>query len=202
MSSITPPPLPRSQRTGLNKASKLIIGLALLQAGFIGLLIALRLLGLLRPFSVPTSTMKPAVSAGDHVVVENFSFLFREPRRGDVVVFKSDGIAMLPPQTCYVKRITGEPNDHVCISEDKLFINEKQVSLSNAVGEISYVLPQGQNAFLLHTNVTVPKGCYYVLGDNSTNSLDSRHYGIVSRGNIIGRVSFCYWPPGRIGKVK
>jgi signal peptidase I len=83
-----------------------------------------------------------------------------------------------------------------------LFINDRQVSLSNAVGEIAYDLPPHSEMFSLQTNVTVPSGCYFVLGDNSTNSSDSRFWGSVPRASIIGRVSFCYWPPRRFGGVK
>jgi signal peptidase I len=134
--------------------------------------------------------------------MEGVTFLSRQPRRGDIVVFKTDGIASLPSATIYLKRVAGEPGDHVQISGSKLFINEKQVSLSNAVGEIAYDLPPHVETLSPKTDVTVPSGCYFVLGDNSTNSLDSRFWGSVPRGNIIGRVSFCYWPPQRIGGVK
>jgi signal peptidase I len=146
--------------------------------------------------------MTPAVSAGDHIMMEAISFLSRQPRRGDIVVFKTDGIATLPPATIYLKRVAGEPGDHVRISGGRLFVNDKQVSLSNAVGEIVYDLPPNAATFSPLTDLTVPTGCFFVLGDNSTNSFDSRFWGSVPRANIIGRVSFCYWPPERVGGVK
>jgi len=135
-------------------------------------------------------------------MTEGMTFLVRKPRRGEIVVFRTDGVASLPPAQLYVKRVAGEPGDHLRISEGKLFINDKQVSLSNAVGEIVYDLPPGADRFLPKTDLTVPDDCYFVLGDNSINSLDSRFWGSVPRGNIIGRVSFCYWPPERAGAVK
>ena len=130
------------------------------------------------------------------------TFLARKPRRGDIIVFKSDGIASLPSATFYLKRVTGEPSDHVRISEGKLFVNDKQVALRNATGEIAYDLPPHVETFSLKTDVTVPAGCYFVLGDNSTNSLDSRFWGSLPRENIIGRILFCYWPPQKVGGVK
>ncbi len=186
----------------MSSRSKLLVGLALLPAFLVGALILLRVCGLVRPFSVPTGAMTPAVSAGDHIVMEGMTFLSRQPRLGDIVVFKTDGIASLPSATIYVKRVAGKPGDHVRLSEGKLFINDKQVSLSNVVGEIAYDLPPRVGTFSLQTNLTVPSGCYFVLGDNSTNSFDSRFWGSVPRANIIGRVSFCYWPPQRVGEVK
>jgi signal peptidase I len=167
-----------------------------------GTLIALRSWGLIRPFSIPTGTMTPALSAGDHVIMEGMTFLRREPRRGDIVVFKTDGIPSLPPATFYTKRVAGEPGDRLRISEGKLFVNGRQVTLSNAMGEITYVLPANAEAISAKTETIVPEGCYFVLGDNSINSFDSRYWGGVPRNNIMGRVAFCYWPPGRIGGVK
>jgi signal peptidase I len=202
MQPTTPPPLPQLSQAAMSRRSKLLIALALIPAFVVGALFVLRICGLVRPFSVPTGAMTPAVSAGDHVVMEGMTFVTRNPRRGDVVVFRTDGIASLPPATFYVKRVAGEPGDHLRISDGKLFVNDKQVSLSNAVGQIVYDLPPHAETFSPKTDLTVPDGCYFVLGDNSTNSFDSRFWGSVPRGNIIGRVSFCYWPPQRAGGVK
>ena len=196
----TPPALPEA--TSSIRRTKLLIIVAVVPACFVVALIVLRLAGLVRPFAVPTGSMTPALSPGDHFMVEGMTFHSREPRRGDIVAFKTDGIASLPPATFHVKRIAGEPGDHVRIAEGKLFINDRQVSLSNAVGEITYHLPTGTGAWTPQTDVTVPAGCYFVLGDNSTNSMDSRYWGSLPRGNIVGRVAFCYWPPARTGTVK
>src|ERR1035438_3519587 len=133
----TPPPLPQPKRASTSRRNNVVMGLAFVPAFFVGAVIVLRICGLIRPFSVPTGAMTPAVSAGDHIIMENITFLCRQPRRGDIIVFKTDGIASLPPATFYVKRVAGEPGDHLLISERKLFINDKHMSLSNAVGEIA-----------------------------------------------------------------
>jgi signal peptidase I len=198
-----PDPSPRTSRVALSRRSKLLIALGLIPALAVAALVVLRICGLVRPFSAPTGAMALAISPGDHVMMEGLTFLFREPRRGDIIVFKMDGIAPLPPGTMYVKRVAGEPGEHLQISGGKLFVNDKHVSLSNSAGEIVYNLPRRADAFLFpQTNVTVFGGWYFVLGDNSTNSFDSRFWGSVPRSNILGRVSFCYWPPHRVGKVK
>src|SRR5690348_4132479 len=114
-------PVPESPKAMLSRRSKLLLALGCLPALCFVILIILRLCGLLRPFSVPTGAMTPAVSPGDHIMMEGFTFLRRQPCRGDIIVFKTDGIAMLPPGQFYVKRIAGEPGDHVQISEGKLF---------------------------------------------------------------------------------
>ena len=197
----TPPFLVQPPRASTNERTKLVVTLVLIPACVIGALIVLRIVGLLWPFNVPTGAMTPAVSAGDHVVMEGMTFLARKPRRGDIVVFRTDGIGSLPPTQFYVKRIAGEPGDHLRILDGKVFINDKQVSLSNAAGEIAYYPPRAMT-IPPKTDLTVPDGCYFVLGDNSTNSFDSHYWGSVPRGNIIGRISFCYWPLQRVGGVK
>lgn len=127
------PPLPRPPRVAKGRRAKLLIVLALVPAFCFGALIVLRVSGLVWPFFVPTAGMAAAVAAGDHIMMEGVTFLSREPRRGDIVVFS---------------------------------------------------------------------GCYFVLGDNSASSLDSRFWGSVPRGNIIGRAAFCYWPARRVGGVE
>ena len=202
MNLSTPPPLPRLRPDSWGRRTKLLIVLALIPGLIGGALTVLRSFGLIRPFSIPTRAMAPAVSAGDHVLMERITFIARQPRRGDVVVFRTDGIASLPPRQIYVKRVAGEPGDHLRISEGKLFINDKYVALSNSTGEITYNLPPGLAALSPKTDLAVPSDSYFLLGDNSTNSSDSRFWGSVPRENIIGRICVCYWPPKRIGGVK
>jgi len=201
MNPTTPPPLPQT-RGWSNRHNKLIVCLALIPAFVIGVLFVLRIFGLIQPFSVPTEGMSPAISVGDHVMMEGVTYLAREPHRGDIIVFRTDDIASLPQSQICVKRVAGEPGDHLRISAGQLYINDKHVALSNAVGEIAYNLPPGIGTQAAKTDLTVPEGYYFVLGDNSTNSLDSRFWGCLPRANVKGRILFCYWPPDRVGGVK
>jgi len=202
MQPTAPPPVPHSRRASISRSVKLLIGLASLPAICFGALILLRICGLIRPFSIPTGAMTPDLAPGDHVMMEAFTYLSRQPRRGDIVVFKTDGILLLPPDTLKVMRVAAEPGEHVRISEDQLFVNGKQVLLSNSVGTIVYKLPPQAEGLKARTDLTVPKGCYFLLGDNSTNSADSRFWGTLPENNVIGRIAFRYWPLKRIGKVK
>ena len=97
-----------------------------------------------------------------------------------------------------MKRIAGEPGDHVRISEGKLFINDKHVPLKNSRGEIAYDLPLGAESMAIETDLTVPDGQYYMLGDNRNESCDSRTWGSVPRSSLIGPLLVTYWPPTRL----
>lgn len=201
MHSATPPPLPPEQRAGRSWRAKCVIAIGLIPGVIIGTLTILRLFGLLHLYYIPYGSMTPAVSRGDHIVAEGLTFLRRSPRRGEIVVFKSQD---KPPLASgfYIKRVAGLPGDHLQISDGELFIDDNLVTLSNKEGKIVYDMPPNAISFLLQTNVTVPDDCYFLLGDNSTNSLDSRFIGSIARDDIKGRAVFCFWPPARIGVVR
>ncbi|MDB6028637.1 MAG: signal peptidase Serine peptidase [Verrucomicrobiales bacterium] len=197
MTMSKPPRIPTLQKPKTSWRAKAFVALAV----FVGLIpIILRLLGLIRPFSVPTGAMTPSVSSGDRIVMEGFTYLARKPHRGDIMVFRTDNIPLIQADSIYIKRVAGEPGDRVRISDGKLYVNEAHVSLKNSSGEIRYV----GLGYLATSNdvVTVPDNSYFVLGDNSVNSADSRYWGFVPAKNVMGRASVCYWPPQRMGAIK
>ena len=200
MTTSEPPPLPATQRPPKRSRRKVLILFAVL----VGVLLAsLRPLGLVRPFKVPTGAMTPAVSPGDHFMMEGFTFLARKPHRGDIIVFRTEGIQSLPADQIYIKRVAGQPGERLRISDGKLYVNDAHIPLRNATGEIHYVFLPGSRYLASSTDsVTIPGGHYFVLGDNSFNSADSRFWGFVPAKSIIGRASVCYWPPARIRGVR
>jgi len=167
------------------------------------IIVSLRLFGLIQPFSVHAGSMTPAISRGDHFVMEGFTFLARRPGRGDIIVMRTEGIPSLPAGGIYIKRIVGQPGDRLRMDGGKLYVNDTHVPFANKLGEIHYdFLPNSTYLASSSDTATVPDGHYFVLGDNSADSADSRIWGLVPAKNIIGRASFCYWPPARIGSVK
>jgi len=166
-------------------------------------LLALCAFGGVRPFRITAGSMKPELTPGDCVVMERFMFLVRNPRRGDIVVFRADRIPPLQDGTIYPKRIVGLPGDHLRLADGKLHVNEEHIPLKNRHGEIAYVnLPGSKYLASSSDGVTVPDGHYFFLGDNSTNSLDSRACGFLSAKSILGRLWFCYWPPKDMGVIR
>jgi len=191
--------IPQKKPSNLNARRIIVLLWVLLAAAPMGALFLCRAFGLIRPFKIPTGAMAPAISAGDHVFMEGLTYRKRPPRRGDIVVFKADYNQWgIQPGTILCKRVAGEPGEHVRLRDGHVYINDAQVTISNAYGEIKYVSLPGT----LWTNGTVPAGEYFVMGDNSANSLDSRYYGTVAKEKILGRMVFCYWPPNRRGTIK
>ncbi|EEF57501.1 signal peptidase I [Pedosphaera parvula] len=187
------------------RRNKILVSVALCIAVFgVGLML-LRAFGLLRPFSVPSAAMEPTLVSGDYVMMEGVTYLFCKPRRGDLVVFKTDGIASLPPGNVLSQRVAGSPGETLRLVNGKLLVNEQPVSLQSSTGAIQYVyLPSSYAKYLLTSNdtVTVPTNSIFVLGDNSAASSDSRVWGFVPGTNVLGRVWFRYSPPERVGMVR
>lgn len=202
MSRIIPRSHPQDPRRSFNRSQKFLIGLTVILIVLCAVFITLGSFGLLRLFDIPTVGMAPAIVPGDCVLMEGFTFLKRNPRHGDVVVFKTDDIPGVKSGIIFLKRIAGEPGENLKVSEGKLYVDDKQTSLKNVQGEIDYGQQPQDVRYSLDAGVSVPADSYFVLGDLSKNTFDSRYFGSVPAKNILGRVWFRYWPPQRIGLVK
>jgi signal peptidase I len=155
---------------------------------------------------------------GDHVFVDKFTYHFRHPKRGDVVVFDTGNIIELPPQLrgkFYIKRLVALAGDTVQINEPYLKINGEVLDerlafrriYSQQNGYSGYVLPDlraGPKYFRSPSDVyTVPRDHFFALGDNSRSSLDGRFWGSVPNRDLVGRAFFVYWPfSGRTGLIE
>jgi signal peptidase I len=148
--------------------------------------------------------MAPEVGLGDGVVMEGFSYLFRKPRRGEVVLFHTGKMESFggADQT-YIDRVAGVPGDELRIADGQLIVNGVATPLRNSAGEIRYadILPRYG---LIHPmgSVTVPEGNYFVLRDNTVGPADSRWWGFVPASAIRGRAWMRYRPVNRIGWVR
>jgi signal peptidase I len=146
-------------------------------------------------FRVPTATMDPTIKRGDRILVNKIIYKFSAPQRGDVIVFK------YPQDTkrVFVKRLIAVGGDTVTIKEGKVFVNDKIFGNSSA-DNIKY---QNQGNYgQAGMKLRVPQGEYFVLGDNTAQSMDSRYWGFVPASHVQGKAVKIYYPLERTGIIK
>lgn len=136
-------------------------------------------------FVIPSGSMEPTLTKGDMLATNKIIYRFAEPKRGDIIVFKYP----LDPKRDFVKRLIGLPGETVLIKDSTLYINGHLVDQP--------FLPKGLK-YQDYGPTTGAKGKYFMMGDNRNNSLDSRVWGTLPRGNIIGKAILIYWPVNRI----
>lgn len=154
---------------------------------FIALLIVIPIrYFLFQPFIVMGASMEPNFQHGDYLIVDQISYRFREPKRGEVIVFNSpQGIGHR-----YIKRVIGLPGETVEIRDGQVIIfNEQGKKILN---ESNFLLFNIQTPGNIKDVLT--KNEFFVLGDNRIGSSDSRQFGSLKREDIIGRVFFRAWP--------
>jgi signal peptidase I len=131
------------------------------------------------PRIVDGQSMEPTLHNNEWVMLDKISYLFHDPERGDVIVFKYPR----DPSVDYIKRVIGVPGDHVVVNGGHVYVNGHILSENYIADPPNYADEQ-----------TVPKGYLYVLGDNRDNSGDSHEWGLLPRANVEGRAMFSYWP--------
>ena len=175
------------------------------------LLVAFVLAFLLRTFVVqvfyiPSQSMEPTLQVNDRMVVEKISYLFRDPKRGEIVVFEGERtdvpveedtgtrvlrgvgqfLGVVPANARdFVKRVIGLPGDIVRIEDGRVFVND--VPLEEPYVAFEDIKTQGP--------YEVPEGKLFFLGDNRPNSSDSRYtLGYVDMDAVVGRAAVIIWP--------
>lgn len=145
-------------------------------------------------FKIPTTSMVPTLQVGDRLLSNNIIFKIRQPKRGEVVIFKYPE----DPRRDFVKRMVGLPGESLLIRDGDIYINGEKVKVS--FYKDIYYYAEGYYGNL--NDVKIPDSSYYVLGDNSINSKDSRYWGFVPAKSMVGKAIFIYWPPWRMGFIR
>ena len=191
------------ERLGLPHAWTVALDWLLTIVGAVAIVLAIKA-WVVNPYRIPTSSMEPRLHCAkplpgclarfsDRVLANRFIYHFREPERGDIVVFR------IPPKAkehcgddgdTFVKRIIGLPGETWEQRDGVVYINGRQLR--------EPYMTRDKMDFQTFEPRPIPAGHYWVQGDNRTQSCDSRVWGPVPRANIIGKVFATYWPPNRI----
>ncbi len=159
------------------------------------------------------------VTSGDHLLADRLTYNFRRPARGEIVIFESTGIPMLTQNTHFIKRLIGLPGDRVQLGDDRhVRVNGQRLDARTPHFERIYNFdgPPGEGKYSGHLNqkaadrsghagaaplfpnektlFTVKPERFFVLGDNTLNSFDSRYWGDFPQRKVIGRCAFVFWP--------
>ena len=195
----------------LSHRRRVLLDWVLTVAGAILIVLAVKS-WVVNPYRIPSPSMEPALHCArpelycegehsDRILANRFIYRFRDPRRGEIVVFRAPEAAR---RECkggiFVKRIIGLPGETWSERNGRTYINGRRLAEPYVEPErrdidtktLSDIPPRG-------TMKRIPEDMYLVEGDNRTHSCDSRIFGLVPRGNIIGKVFLTYWPVGRIG---
>jgi signal peptidase I len=142
-------------------------------------------------YYIPSSSMEPTLDVGDRILVDKLAFDLGSIQRGDIVVFyKPPSVKQFPNGTVFVKRVIGLPGETIYSNKyGTIFINGKPIAdpwLKDS--------PSGPGIQIRYQKI--PKGYYFVMGDNRGDSEDSRYFGPIARSSIIGKVDMVFWRHG------
>jgi signal peptidase I len=188
---------------GLPRPWRIAIDWAVTIIGAILIVLALKE-WVVNPYRIPSSSMEPTLHCArpgpgcqahfsDRVLACRICLDFSSPSRGDIIVFRTPPKAV---QKCgeggtFVKRLIGLPGETLQEKSGQIYVDGRRLN--------EPYIKQGYRDTLTQGPWHVPEGQYFFMGDNRAQSCDSRQWGPVPRGNLIGTVFFVYWPPNRLG---
>jgi signal peptidase I len=171
---------------------------------------------LVKPYQIPSGSMEPTLDVGQRVLVNRFVYHLREPKIGNIVVFHPPegaetaaecGVSAPPSEPCpkatpvessqnFIKRVVAVGGDKLSIKDGHPVVNGVEKT------DEPYIRPCGSVSVCnMPKTITVPKGYFFMMGDNRGESDDSRYWGPVPKSWIIGEAFATYWPPDRIGTL-
>jgi len=141
-------------------------------------------------FKIPSGSMVPTLLVGDQILVDKLVYKFREPKRGDIIVFKYPQ----DPSRDFIKRLVGLPGEKIEVRDRIVYINDMPLDDSmyayHESGLEGYFPVVPRDNF---NSVIIPEGKYFMMGDNRENSMDSRWWGFLDREAVVGRAFTIYW---------
>jgi signal peptidase I len=197
-------------RLGLSHGQRVAIDWVATIVGAVAIVVGIKA-WIVNPYRIPSSSMEPTLHCArpgsgceahfsDRVLANRFIYHFRDPKRGEVVVFDTPPLARARCGAggTFVKRLIGLPGEVWDEKRGIVYINGKRL-------DERYIKPDRRDLQTLRMQdippvglKRIPKGEYLMMGDNRAQSCDSRVWGLVPRKNLIGEVFAVYWPPQRV----
>ena len=151
------------------------------------------------PFIIPSASMTDTLEVGDRLIGEKLTYRSSDPQVGDIVTFVDPEDSSLT----LIKRVVATAGQTVELLDGKVYVDGEELSEPYTDGKPSY--PLDSHSSLLASGIsypyTVPDGCIWVMGDNRTNSQDSRYFGAVPVSSVTSKAVFVFWPPEHIGAL-
>lgn len=160
----------------------------------IALIIGLVIIQFVKPTIVKEHSMQPTLNENDYIFLSKQAYLFHDPKPGDIIVFHSHLKTDEGKEKLLIKRVIGVPGDTISIKDWVVYRN------GEALNE-PYTLEGKTNGDI--TDLKIPEGKLFVMGDNRLNSVDSRfeEVGLVPIKNVVGKAVFRLYPFSRIGPI-
>jgi signal peptidase I len=162
---------------------------------------------LVKPYRIPSPSMVDTLEIGDRVLVNRVVYHLKDVERGDVIVFRYPRNR----NVVFIKRVVGLPGDVLQAKDGKLYVNgvaQDEPYVHQTGGVTDPTEPAGgipgttmSDPWGLSGEYTVPEASYFMMGDNRTDSDDSRVWGPVPENDVIGAAFFIYWPLDRLGSI-
>jgi len=200
-------------RTGKQSARGSLVELVTIVAVALGLALGIQAF-LVKPFRIPSESMEPTLDVGQRVLVNRVGVRLGTPDRGDIMVFKPPkgaddnvcGVRHSNQSPCpsptrqrsstnFIKRV-------VAVGGDRLKVIDGRVYLDGRRQREPFIRPNSSCGICnLPHEITIPKGYFFMMGDNRGESADSREWGPIPEKWMIGKAFVTYWPPGRVGTL-
>lgn len=143
----------------------------------------------IEPFQIPSASMEDTIKTGDMVFAEKVSYHLSDPGQGDIVVFSDPQV----PSRTLIKRVIATEGQTVDLRDGKVYVDGVALNEPYTDGLPSYPLNTVGTVNISYP-YTIPKGDVWVMGDNRTNSSDSRYFGPIDKDTVFGKAFAIYWP--------
>lgn len=145
-------------------------------------------------YEIPSGSMLDTIQIGDRVFSEKVSYYFNDPQQGDIITFADPENT----QRTLIKRVVAVGGQTVDLKDGHVYVDGKKLDEPYTEGKQSLPLTTAYGVTITYP-YTVPDGYLWVMGDNRTNSADSRYFGAISKDSVTGHANFTFWPLNRIG---